>query len=404
MATTDEKWPVELLTGLRQQGDPLAGELVHNLFVQGQAEAVSQLLTTLVRNDDIPPTGLPPAVYQYLQEATLPPVDPERVLGGQELFRRHGNLALVVLLCASLPECYLMKKGVEVLWLTQQLEAHVLRRLLETAQMVVSVLMPGGLGPNGRGIRRAQKVRLMHAAIRHLILCGSAPQSVGSTPSDLSEVLLKVNWDTATLGIPINQEDMLYTLLTFSFVIPRGLERLGVHLMPEHKEAFIYCWNVVGTIMGLQPELLPQSYAEAGVLFERIKQLEAGPSQPAQAMTAALIRCIQQALPDHLMSFAPAFLMRQMLDPTSAQWLGVPEPGILARLAGDLLLKEVHGTADLIDFAREENLVPDAVWNWFSQRLMHYLLNLQQPPGWKRSLFTLPEGLANEWQIPLPPA
>jgi hypothetical protein len=119
-------------------------------------------------------------------------------------------------------------------------------------------------------------------------------------------------------------------------------------------------------------------------------------------MTAALIRCIQQALPDHVMSFAPAFLMRQMLDPTSAEWLAVPQPSMLGRLAGELLLKEVQDVAEVVEIGREEHLIPTPVWNWFSQRFMHYLLNLKQPQGWKRSLFTLPEHLANSWHIHLP--
>ena len=42
---------------------------------------------------------------------------------------------LACLLCASLPECYVARRGVPVLWLTQQLEQHTTRRLYETAQM-----------------------------------------------------------------------------------------------------------------------------------------------------------------------------------------------------------------------------------------------------------------------------
>jgi hypothetical protein len=397
MVNLDQKWPVDLLGELRHQGDPMASEIVHNLFVQGDVKAVSDLLNSLVRNDEIPPTGLPPAVYDFLQSMTLPPIDPAQVALGEQFFEQHGNLVLVVLLCASLPECYVMRKGVEVLWLTQRLESHVLRRLLETAQMVVSVLTPGGLGPNGKGVQRAKKVRLMHAAIRHLILCGSTPPPGAAPPCNFGEILLQVHWDKETLGNPINQEDLLYTLLTFSYVIPRGLERLGVEVQPDQKEAFIYCWNIVGTIMGIQTEILPTNYEVAGALFERIKQLEGGTSEPAKAMTAALIRCIRNSLPVHLMDFIPTTFIRQLLDPTTAQWVGLSAPGEMERIAGELLLKEVQGLTHVLDFARGTQMIPKPVWHWFSQRVMHHLLNLGQPAGWQRTLFTLPEHLAARW-------
>jgi hypothetical protein len=184
------------------------------------------------------------------------------VHAAQELFIAHGNLALIVLVCASLPECYVMKKGIQVLWLTQRLQEHVLRRLVETAQLVISVMWRGGLSPDGSGVRTAAKVRLMHAAIRHLILHGR-PEAQDAKPSSFADVLLTVRWNTQELGYPINQEDLVYTLLTFSYVIPRGLEKLGVQVTPTQKEAFIHCWNIVGRIMGIREEILPENYEEA---------------------------------------------------------------------------------------------------------------------------------------------
>jgi hypothetical protein len=53
---------------------------------------------------------------------------------------------------------------------THRLINHPFRRIVETAQFVLDVMAPDGLGHSGRGVRSAQKVRLMHAAIRHLIL------------------------------------------------------------------------------------------------------------------------------------------------------------------------------------------------------------------------------------------
>jgi hypothetical protein len=396
MNDLENKWSVELLTSLRKQGDPLADNVVHQVFEHGEVGSVNRLLGSLVKNDAIPPEGLPPEIYHFLENLPQPECNRELIAEAEDLFIKHGNLALVVLLCASLPECYTMKKGVEVLWLTQRLEEHVLRRLLETAQMVVSVMARGGLSPQGKGIRAATKVRLMHAAIRHLIICkdSSAPSE---KPRELSDVLAGTHWDVEKLGVPINQEDMLYTLLTFSMVIPRGLERLGVVLTDRQKDAFIHTWNVVGTIMGIRPEVLPNGFAEAQFLFARIKQLEGGASQPGERMTAALLACIERALSLDLLRSLPCVLMRQLLEPETVQWLAVPEPTGLGAVVGGLLLLQIWSMAEFLRTTHDRAV--QTIWRYLSRRVMRYLLNLNQRPGWNRTIFTLPKELASGWRV-----
>ena len=65
--------------------------------------------------------------------------------------------------------------------------------------MVVRYNGTGGLSGPGRGIRTAQKVRLMHAAVRNILLTESDPPG-----------------DEQLLGKPVNQEDTAGTLLLFS--------------------------------------------------------------------------------------------------------------------------------------------------------------------------------------------
>src|SRR5436190_800161 len=81
-------------------------------------------------------------------------------------------------------------KAVKVLHMTARLETDAQRRVIETAQLLVDVMASGGLSPSGAGKRSAQKVRLLHAAVRYLI--GKSGQ-----------------WDPA-LGVPINQEDLAF--------------------------------------------------------------------------------------------------------------------------------------------------------------------------------------------------
>lgn len=51
-------------------------------------------------------------------------------------------------------------------------------------------------------------------------------------------------------GLPVNQEDLVGTLLSFSVAIPRGLACLGVNLPTEDRDAFFHIWRVIGHILG----------------------------------------------------------------------------------------------------------------------------------------------------------
>ncbi len=400
------KWQDSFLAGMRLVGDPLADETIDRVFAKGEIEQVNSLLVSLVRNDQVPPQGLDPVVYDYLSATrALAVTDPALVREAQAFFEEHGDLVLVALLCASLPECYTMAKGINVLWLTQRLEEHALRRLLETAQFVLRVLSPGGMDPDGAGISSAAKVRLMHAAIRRLIL--HEPKSdVPPNPANFSEVLLATKWDMARLGYPINQTDLAYTLLTFSYVIPRSMERLGVAMTPIQKEAFLHCWNVTGLVMGIHPDMLPANVDEAASLFDHIKRREGGASTEGQAMTTALRACVANVIPTQLGQSVPVLIMRQLMDPQTCEWLGIAKPSLLSRIAQDVLIAEVRGAALMKHEAQEHLWLTPIAWDWVAGRLMNYLTNYRQPPGWNRAVFQIPDNLVASWNLPAnkPPA
>lgn len=213
------------LDSMRAVGDPPADAVIASLYSAGD-DAVQQanlLLRDLVDNDDIPAHSLPASLREFLGQ-TQPPswANRQTIEEGCLLFLRHGPQMITLLNVYSLPLTYTAKKGVQVLARTNRLNSNATRRIVETAQMVIDVMSPGGLALDphkfGSGVRSAQKVRLMHAAIRHLIQTRD--------PS----------WNAAD-GVPINQEDMAGTLLTFSTAILDGLERMGIHLKRQEQEA-----------------------------------------------------------------------------------------------------------------------------------------------------------------------
>ena len=144
----------------------------------------------------------------------------------------------------------------------------------------------------GEGIRCCQKVRLMHAAIRHLLLA----EQVAGRKDELGRALAEQYWNPKS-GQPINQESMAFVILTFSYVGLRGLDSLGVHSKEEEREAFIHAWSVIGHVMGVRDELLARNFKDAKVLFDTIKRRRRGESNEGKALTKALLEWMEDAVP-----------------------------------------------------------------------------------------------------------
>jgi hypothetical protein len=305
--TPTNKWNDGLLDQMRMLGDPDADMIVKDLVASGKLESANYLMKTLVRYDMPPPDGLPQELITYLDTAGRVSAEDFKTLkSGQRLFNRYGHLILLILVCGSLPTTYAARKGVKVLKGTGRLLINPNRRLWETAQMVVNIMGPGGLSPTGKGVRTAQKVRLMHAAIRHLLLTESNPA-----------------WNVEELGVPVNQEDLAGTLLVFSYFVLEGLKEFGVWIDPKERWGYFRTWQIVGRIMGVVPELIPADLDEAAELNSLICQRQFGTSQEGRDMLLALLFLLRENTPQPII-WAPAATMRYLVPPDAANMIGIP--------------------------------------------------------------------------------
>jgi hypothetical protein len=179
----------------------------------------------------------------------------------------------------------------------------------------------------GKGYITAKKVRFLHASMRYMLTQPDSFKPWGNKDQPLSyaERLSQVQtpWDQEKLGVPVNQEDLAYTLLTFGLVIPRSMERWGLPLSCEQKEAFLHLWKVIGYIMGLHPELLTDNWTDAEALFESIQKRQAGASPEGAVLTEALMGFLVDYLP-HVPGFAhriSAAMMINQIGLTHASYL-----------------------------------------------------------------------------------
>jgi ER-bound oxygenase mpaB/B'/Rubber oxygenase, catalytic domain len=374
------RWTDETLDAMRAVGDPVADPAVAALFADGGVDAVNDLLGALVFNDGIPAAGLPKVVSGYLDKtAAVPALDSEKVERGEAMFGVVGPEILMALGFYGLPADYAARKGVQVLHRTGLLGNTPIRRVFETTQMVVDVMAEGGLRPSGRGVRTAQKVRLMHAAVRHLITHDRERP-----------------WDPS-LGVPINQEDLAGTLMTFGYVVLDGLDRLSVHVGDDDREAYFHAWQAVGRLMGVREELIPANVAEGRRLTEIIHARQIAPSPEGRELTRALVHGYEKLLPAHLAG-VPASLIHFFLDrdpftgQNVAEMLGVP-PGDWTEHVTRLV---VHVDAFLTRRGIE-NPVADRVLAYVNRQMIEGMLLVER--GGRRAPFYIPDELQAQWGI-----
>ncbi|WP_342046385.1 oxygenase MpaB family protein [Bacillus sp. OTU530] len=297
----------EFLEKLRMEGDPVLDRIIEELFKNSQVGSVNDLLKQLMYNDQEYPQELPDTIEFWLRNTAHCPedVDLARIRNATDLFQEHGIAITFLLSTSSLVNCYAARKGVKVLTFSYRLGQNAYRRIAETGQFVLHVMAPGGLEPGGQGIKAIQKVRLMHSAIRHLV------QKTG-------------RWDEKENGIPICQEDLLGTLLTFSIVIIAGLRHLGMKVTEKQAEDYLYFWRIVGIMLGVRKDIIPETMEEAIQLEKMIKKRHHGPSPEGIQMTRALLEFHAGLIPGQVFDNIIPALIRETVGDEIADWMEVP--------------------------------------------------------------------------------
>jgi len=321
------------LDGMRQIQDPPADAVAVGMVTRGDHALFAELVRQhkVWEVDGSPCLRLPADVRSYLSEsASLPKwANREIIAHAEQFFLLYGVSSATLLACASLPECYLMRYGTEVLCFTKFLQLDPARRIRETALMIMSVMTPNGLTPKkgvGLGVRSAQKVRLMHATIRCMF--SRDPGTYGPPPDPAIQ---------RAMGLPINQEDLVFTLMTFSYIAIQSFKKLGVPMTKRERDAYVHCWNVVGFTMGIREELLPDGFAEAKVLYNTIVKRQAGRSETGQHLQRALTELLQNLMPPGF-KFVPVELTRRLVGPTHAAALGLNPSSLVDRMMMTMML------------------------------------------------------------------
>jgi hypothetical protein len=294
------------MNALRHRGDELADAVVATLFERGEVGAFNTLMRHVSTVGAPLPDGLPEVAREYLHTTAAPPawVDWEEMERARLFFIDNNVHISTALSFASMPACYLVPHVAKLLSATHGLN-YPSKRMAETGQFTVYLMRPDAFEAGSRFIPAAQKVRLLHASIRH-------------------HLEREGRWDTEGLGTPICQEDMIGGQMFFSLLVLDSLHRLNIHMTAEGAEAYYYAWRVVGAMLGVDQDAVPRTLEDARRFLDLYMLRHMGPSAEGSHLTGQLIDLYQEVVPGTFLDPVVPALVRHLVGDTCADWLDVP--------------------------------------------------------------------------------
>jgi hypothetical protein len=348
------------LDALRLEGDPLADEVIATLAAAGQIDAVNSALRHLRHNGAAIPTGLPPVLSAYLHGTAAPPpdVDYNRLRRVREFFKDDGLQISALLAIGSLISGYAVPHGAKLLSMTHRLD-QPRRRIAESGQFAVYMMSDEAFAAQGQFIPAVQKVRLIHARVRHLV------RESGRWP--------------AAYGVPICQEDLLGALLVFSIQLLEAMERLGVTPTSQEAEDYYYTWCVAGQMLGIRADIIPPTIAEAQALNAIIRRRHHGPSDEGRDLTRNFMALYQGIGPGKAGAGMMPAMVRLVVADETADMMEIPRSGwdrviqVVPRLVARIeRFKDDHSAIRQILSQVSQAILTSQMRLWSAGRPIHF--------------------------------
>lgn len=297
------RWTDAFLDAMSRQGDPLADDVLTRIISDNELAGIQKIFAEMDSNNEVPPATMFPALSEFFDATNDLPagVELRRIGRGEKVFQENAFTGALVLLTKSLPEGYAAPNLSIILNLSGNLRTHPFKRLLATLQTVVNVSTFHGFQNGGRSVITAQKLRLLHAGIRHLTR------------------RYRPDFEPR-YGIPVNQEDMLGTVMGFSYLVIEGMRTLKAGLTRQEEEDFLYLWRVFALMMGIHPadkpdsfEYIPDDVDDAAAFYEAYRRrhyVAADKNPDGVALGHANLKMLKHFVPRFLRLFGFTALPR----------------------------------------------------------------------------------------------
>ena len=269
----------KILSSIQKNSDPVSFDGLKNVVLKKDVSIQSDVETFLAPYRKVLTLYFGDTLFQFTAE------EKECLRQASILFNTHMTECTLALAVRSLLKQYAAFKSTNVLAYTRLLPQYPYRRIISTMQFVMDVMDNNAFEPEGYGIRAIQRLRMVHALIRIRIDVDKIRKTEGRQWNE--------DW-----GRPINQQDMIFAVHTFSIEVLHGLLASGEKISEAEIQNYYYAWHIIGKALGVQDAINPADYKIGVQVQERIYAKEFIRDNPNGPLLAEpLINFLVEVLP-----------------------------------------------------------------------------------------------------------
>ncbi|MFD0304454.1 oxygenase MpaB family protein [Streptomyces sp. NPDC127119] len=294
-AGTDPAWIWDDAT------DPLMVSMLEN----GHVPTINTAWASWVNNNDPLPSGLPDVFAAHLRQFNRLPSWADRTkLARAADFNRRRDTYLFMLygLGSGIMSTVIPREAKSVYWSAGG--ADMQDRAAKTFTFGYDLSQLKAFEPTGQFVVTANKTRVVHAAVRHLL-----PQSP--------------HWKAvADETVPISAADILVTFHSLGTFVYRKLLDWKIPFPAADQEAFLHSWKVAIHLLGVPDEHIPQTWAAAEKQAAQVLTPILTPSTEGIALAEDLLGLTAQIDLGVTRGFLNEFV-RYVLNDQVGDWLGL---------------------------------------------------------------------------------
>lgn len=288
--------------------------IIERVIRNGRVASVNEAMASWVNNRDAIPVGLPDELRGYLASHVALPewADMDKLRRAADFNRRRD--VYLFMLCGvggGIMSTTIPREAKSVYW--SKGGGDMKDRAAKTFTFGYDLVERNAFEPDGQFLVTANKTRMVHAAVRHLLPQSPHWSAVADEPNK----------------IPISNADILVTFHSLGTYAHRKLNEWGVPFPAEDQDAFLHSWQVAISMLGVQDRFIPRTwedcYAQSNQVLTPILAATPEGNHLAEDLLGLLAQLDFGLTRGLLNEFARYFLSNQIGD-----WLGLPRDYLAA--------------------------------------------------------------------------
>jgi hypothetical protein len=281
--------------------------IMASLLDSGRVPAVNTAIRPWVNNNQALPAGLPGNLAAYLTKVNKLPSWADRAklrLAADFNRRKDTYMFMLYGLGSGIMSTVIPREAKSVYWSAGG--ADMQDRAAKTFTFGYDLAELNAFEPSGQFVVTANKTRLVHAAVRHVLPTSTKWQAVADEPDKN----------------PISNGDILVTFHSLGTFVHKKLKDWRVPMTAADEAAFLHSWQVAIHLLGVQQEFIPQTWAAAYAQSEQVLTPLLAPSFEGRELAEDLLGLTAQIDLGVTRGFLNEFV-RYVLSDAIGDWLNL---------------------------------------------------------------------------------